>query len=249
MSHAALSDHRQANPSGPISSNRSAAPYKSPLSERFRFKSQIHSVPASNIDRNVWVSSGLLRRKLAQSQPHVGIHRIARNNHRVSTAALMAVEYAVFKPRRSGLRFRKRHAWIVTLWAALPINAGKVGCRWGLEFGHSAIPVRRERYRALCRREMPFAGGDDLSCTPWLGATVNFAHTGKNRLPGDVVADLARPISPSGSCCRSRTRRIRKCAAQCWDPLVRSGSTSLARRMSGTAARWFETGYSLAAEA
>lgn len=34
---------------------------------------------------------------------HAGLHRVARNNHRVSTTALLAVEDAVFEVRRSRL--------------------------------------------------------------------------------------------------------------------------------------------------
>jgi hypothetical protein len=34
---------------------------------------------------------------------HVGIHRIARNNHRANTAALLAVECAVFESLQRGV--------------------------------------------------------------------------------------------------------------------------------------------------
>ena len=66
---------------------------------------------------------------LARRAPtaHVGIHRIARNNHRVRTTALLAVERAVFETQRSPLGFRMTHAGFVAPWAAGPLDIGKVG--------------------------------------------------------------------------------------------------------------------------
>lgn len=55
---------------------------------------------------------------------HVGILRIARDNHRVSTTAPLAVERAVFETCRSRLGFRMTHAWFVAPWTAGPLNMG-----------------------------------------------------------------------------------------------------------------------------
>jgi hypothetical protein len=58
---------------------------------------------------------------------HVGIHRIARNDHRVSTTAFFTVERAVFESGGSRLSFRMKHPWFVALWASWPLNIGKIG--------------------------------------------------------------------------------------------------------------------------
>ena len=70
-----------------------------------------------------------VRARLVRREPttHVGVHRIARNNHRVRTTALLAVERAVFKTQRSSLGFRMTHVWFVASWTAGPIDMGKVG--------------------------------------------------------------------------------------------------------------------------
>ena len=67
------------------------------------------------------VSAPLVRRA---PTAHVGIHRIARNNHRVRTTAPLAVERAVFETRRSRLSFRMKHAWFVAPWTAGPLDMG-----------------------------------------------------------------------------------------------------------------------------
>jgi len=74
-----------------------------------------------------FIVAGCARLVRREPTTHVGVHRIARNNHRVSTTALPAVERAVFKTRRSRLSFRMKHAGFVAPWAAGPIDMGKVG--------------------------------------------------------------------------------------------------------------------------
>jgi hypothetical protein len=72
---------------------------------------------------------------------HVGVHRIARNNHRVSTTAVLAVERAVFKTGRSALGFRMTHAWFLAPWAARPLDIGKVGLMEWADIRTSRFPV------------------------------------------------------------------------------------------------------------
>ena len=76
-----------------------------------------------------FIVAGCVGARLVRRQPvtRVGVHRIARNNHRVRTTALRAVERAVFETRRPSLGFRMTHAGFVAPWAAGPLDIGKVG--------------------------------------------------------------------------------------------------------------------------
>jgi hypothetical protein len=58
---------------------------------------------------------------------HVGFNRVARNNHRVSAAALRAIESSIFEAGWSRLDFRMKHPWFVALRTPGPVDIGKIG--------------------------------------------------------------------------------------------------------------------------
>jgi hypothetical protein len=126
----------------------------------------LRTTNGSNSEDGFSIALTELEKALSARKPtaHVGIQGIARNNHRVSTAAFLAVERPVFESRMSRLRVRMKHAGFTALWAARPIDTGKIGGGNWLVNVHNASRLRRERYRALCHRKRPLAVGDVASC-------------------------------------------------------------------------------------
>jgi hypothetical protein len=109
----------------------------------------------------------LLRRSQLASKPasQVGIHWIARNDHRANAAAFLALERAVIKAERSWFDHGKGHPGSVARRTGGPLDDRKAGWADRLILGHSTSRRWRERYRTLGHRKLPLAIGDGRSCT------------------------------------------------------------------------------------
>jgi hypothetical protein len=123
----------------------------------------------------------------------------------VDAAALAAFERAIFKVWWSCLGFRVVHARFVALRAARSLDLRKISRRRGMIFVHGASLHWRERYRTLCHRKRPSAGGDNKTMRPsamirWtipltlkilmLWHDLNMAALGALE---DAMAELAKP--------------------------------------------------------